>query len=126
MKRFTYFFIIYFISMCFFSCQKYDSAIKGKVSYIAYYDQKEYPAYGAVLEKIKMVEDKEEKISAVKVDTNGNYIFDYVTEGEWIIKGQLITEDAIYEGSSSVIKTNGEDMKEVDLVLEFVEMITNE
>lgn len=125
MKPAVYYFL--FVLFLFLSsCQKYESQIKGKVTYIALDDSSAYPAYGAVMEKLLIKNDKTEKISAVSVDTNGNYLFEYVTAGKWKIKGTFTSGDTIYEGISDPIQTNGEDVKTIDLILHFKDTIANE
>jgi len=109
-----------------FSCVKYESVIQGEVTYIAYYDDMEYVAKGAILQKVKIKDSNETIISSVLSDSLGHFVFDYVTTGDWIIKAKLITEDAVYEGKSAIIHTSGEDKKDVKMVLVFKEMISNE
>lgn len=126
MKRFGFLVTAFLVSSILFSCVKYENKLKGKVIYIAYYDDKEYPAVGALMQKVAITKGKEEIVSAVLADSNGYFLFDYVTEGDWKIKAKFTDEDAIYEGESTIIHVSGEDIKEVRLVLEFTEMITNE
>ncbi|MDX9889487.1 MAG: hypothetical protein RBT13_01440 [Bacteroidales bacterium] len=125
MKGWTYFFLSV-LCLLLFSCQKYESQIKGTVSYISLDDTSEYLAKGAVLEKILITDKSEQKISAIKADTNGNFSFEYVTAGQWKINGTFMIDDVMYKGSSELIETNGEDIKHVDLILHFTKNIANE
>ena len=97
MKRFGFFLTAFLFSCILFSCVKYENKLKGKVIYIAYYDDKEYPAVGALMQKVKITKSKEEVVSAVLADSNGYFLFDYVTVGDWKIKAKFVDEDAIYE-----------------------------
>jgi len=125
MKRFTRFIVIVGLFFLVCSCEKFESQIKGKVSYIAS-DNTEYLVSGAVLRKYKITDDKETLISSVLSDSNGLYVFDYVTAGDWTIKAQLTVEDTVYEGFYANIHTNGENVKEVNIVLDSVRIVTNE
>lgn len=126
MKGFAFFVATLLFSSVFLSCVKYESVIQGKVTYIAYYDDMEYVAKGAILQKVKIQDTNETIISGVLSDSLGHFLFDYVTAGDWIIKAKLFTEDAVYEGKSAIIHTTGEDKKDIKMVLVFKEMITNE
>ncbi len=126
MKGFAFFVATLLFSSVFFSCVKYESVIQGEVTYIAYYDDMEYVAKGAILQKVQIKDSNETIISSVHSDSLGHFLFDYVTAGDWIIKAKLFTEDAVYEGKSDIIHTSGEDEKNIKMVLVFKEMITNE
>ncbi len=126
MKQFIYSLTAVCLIITTFSCKKYDSQIKGKVSYIAIDTQKEAVAAGAILEKIQIIKDKENKIATVRSDSNGFFVFNYVTDGKWKIKGQLTIDSIVYESYSNIISTSGEDSKEVNLLLDSVYIITNE
>ena len=126
MKRLSYFVIISCLAITIFACKKYESQIKGKVSYIDIETQKEVAASGAILEKIQIIKDKENKMATIRSDSNGFYVFDYVTDGKWKIKGQLTIDTIVYQGYYAIITTSGEDKKEVDIRLDSVYVITNE
>ena len=126
MKRLTT--IITCISVVFFiaSCEKFDSQIKGKVTYPSE-NNEERVASAALVYKYKVLKNnKEEKISSVLADSNGLYVFDYVTAGEWKIVAELTIGDTIYNGKSGVISTSGDDTKEVNIRLDTYDVSNNE
>lgn len=126
MKRLAFFLIILSLTFIFTSCEKFESQIKGKITYISLEDSLEYAAINAVLEKYKIEDDREEKISTVSADSNGLFVFDYITLGDWKIKAQFTKDSFLYIGYSDIIHTSGEDVKEVNIVLDSVCIITNE
>lgn len=117
MKRLATIMICISVAFSINSCSKFDSQIKGKITYQSV-DEKENVASAALVYKYKVLKNnKEEKISSVLADSNGLYVFDYVTDGEWKVVAQLLIGDTIYEGQSGVISTTGEDIKEVNVIL---------
>ena len=96
-----------FFSICFmltlFSCQKYESQIKGTVSYISLDDSSEYLAKGAVLEKILITDKSEQKYQPLKL-IRTETSFEYVTAGQWKINGTFMIDDVMYKGSSELMK----------------------
>ncbi|MDY0015943.1 MAG: hypothetical protein RBS13_07000, partial [Bacteroidales bacterium] len=63
MKGCAFFVATLLFSSVFLSCVKYESVIQGKVTYIAYYDDMEYVAKGAILQNVKIQDTNETIIS---------------------------------------------------------------
>lgn len=98
-----------FLLLFFMSCDKYDTMIEGKVTYIDTVGNSN-AAVGALVEKLKIVDNDTIKMVAVLTDTIGNYRLEYVTKGNWLLKSTMIVDDTIkYEGYSNIIKSTGQD-----------------
>lgn len=109
--------------MC-YSCDKYDSIIYGKLTYISEEDGAEHVAAGALVTKCKLAGDDTIMVSSVIADAEGSYSLDYVTKGEWILKSVLKADTLVYTACSNVITATGkaEDIeKNMVLKLNIVE-----
>jgi hypothetical protein len=126
MKHLLWFLMLCCTIYCYTSCDKFDSQLKGKVSYISIIDSLEYPADSAILVKYSLNGDKEEKVSTVQADSNGLFVFDFVTLGDWKIKAQYTKDSFVYSGFSDKIHTSGEDVKTVNIVMDSVRKVTNQ
>ena len=107
---------------CFVSCDKYNSKITGKVVYTDANDGIDYPAAGAVVSRMVQKGDSLHLVVAVFADKNGEFVFEHITKGNWILQGRLeIEEDSTtttsYFGLSENFTTNGEDKVEKTLIL---------
>ncbi len=89
------------------SCDKYDSKIQGKVVYISEQDGEEHAAVGALVAKYSVTAKDTVKVSGVISDTAGNYLMEYVTKGEWLLKAEWVKDSVLYRGSSESISTTG-------------------
>ncbi|MBO4581773.1 MAG: hypothetical protein J5701_05745 [Bacteroidales bacterium] len=108
MKRISVIAISWLLLWCMaVSCDKYDSKIQGKIIYISEQDGEEYAAAGALVCKYSVTSKDTVKVSGVISDTAGNYIMEYVTKGEWLLKAEYVKDSMVYSGCSDIITATG-------------------
>lgn len=89
------------------SCDKYNSIIYGKLTYISEEDLAEHAAAGALVTKCRLAGDDTIMVSSVIADAEGSYSLDYVTKGEWILKAVLKADTLMYTACSNAITATG-------------------
>lgn len=89
------------------SCDKYDSIIYGKLTYISEEDGAEYVAAGALVTKCRLAGNDTIQVSSVIADAEGSYSLGYVTKGEWILKAVLKADTLVYTACSNAITATG-------------------
>lgn len=95
-----------------------DGEINGNISYIDYYDDCTYPAAGAKVQKIEILSGNLRKaVSSTHATDEGNYSFEHVKEGKWIIKAVMNKEDIIYVGNSEEFELCKKDIKQINFTL---------
>jgi hypothetical protein len=100
------------------ACHKYESNITGKAVYVDKADNESYPAAHAVVSKCVADHDTLKTISSVKADQDGNYVFEFVTKGKYVLYAHYVQDDSlVYTGFSDEFAVNGEDDATKDVLL---------
>jgi hypothetical protein len=108
---------LFFASMIFVACDKYDSKISGKARYIDK-NNTSYPAAGAVITKMTIKGDSLYAVVAVVADENGEFLFEHTTKGSWKLNGKVEKDSILYFGLSEDFSTNGANHIEQTILLE--------
>jgi hypothetical protein len=119
-------FVLLLWMIVFVACDKYDSKIIGKATYLDTNNQISYPAAGAIITKISVDGDRLSSIVAVFADGNGEFVFDHTTKGSWQLSGKLEKDSTVYFGLSEHFTTNGNNQTELLLLLEPLNRDTSE
>jgi hypothetical protein len=102
------------------SCNKYESSISGTVEYINISDNEQITAPFAVVSKCIYDHDTVKKISSVRADANGYFIFEHATKEKCFLHARFLQQDSlIYEGETEEFSVSGEDKIEKNILLFF-------
>jgi hypothetical protein len=111
---------LFFAGMFLMACDKYDSKISGRASYINKNNNTTYPAAGAIITKMTLKGDSLYPVIAVIADDNGEFLFEHTTKGSWKLNGKVEKDSIFYFGISDEFSTNGANHIEQTILLEAV------
>jgi hypothetical protein len=101
----------------FTSCQKEDSVIEGRVSYIGAISGIEYLAPNARVNLYLGSISGKPSFSEV-ADANGEFRFDNLWDAEWYITSEYTVNGINYTGQAQTSKVNGENIVTLNLILQ--------
>jgi hypothetical protein len=108
---------LFFVGLCLFSCDKYESKIEGTATYWDSTDNTAHPAAGAIITKRTVKGDTSYPVVAVIANDSGVFLFNYTTKGSWFLEGKLTKDSLTYTGVSEPFATNGTDKINCDIKL---------
>jgi hypothetical protein len=101
----------------FSSCNKEDSVIEGRVSYIGAISGIEYLAPNARV-NLYLGSISGQPTSSEVADANGKFRFDNLWDAEWYITSEYTVNGINYTGQAQTSKVNGENIVTLNLLLQ--------